>query len=112
VIECVGGAASTMGQAVGVVKKKGRIVVAGGFSGSLEVDIPSLYRKEVSLMGSFCYSLWNYRPVFDIALQVMASKRFDFEDLVTHKFVLDEINEAFKTAADKGTNSVKVEIVF
>jgi len=112
VIECVGGAASTMGQAVSLAKKKGRIVIAGGFSGPLEVDIPSLYRKEVCLMGSFCYSLWHYRPMFDIALQVMASGKFDFESLVTHRFILDEINKAFKTAADKSTNSVKVEIVF
>jgi 2-desacetyl-2-hydroxyethyl bacteriochlorophyllide A dehydrogenase len=112
VIECVGGAASTVSQAVSLAKKNGRIVIAGGFSGPLEVDIPSIYRKEIHLTGSFCYSLWHYRSMFDIALQVMASGKFDFEDLVTHRFTLDEINGAFKTAADKSTNSVKVEIIF
>ena len=67
--------------------------------------------KEARLVGSNCYSRTQARADFAIAVDLLVQHADLVRELVTHRFPLDEVNEAFATAADKSTGSIKVMIV-
>ena len=46
----------------------------------------------------------------NVAIDLIAEGRAPVERLVTHRFPLAEAPEAFRTAADKSTGSVKVQL--
>ena len=64
--------------------------------------------KELRLVGSNCYGLVDGRRDFALAIDLLASGRVDPSPLVTHRFPLAEIQQAFETAGDKSTGAVKV----
>lgn len=47
---------------------------------------------------------------FGAAIELIASGRVDATKIVTHRFSLDEIEQAFKIAADKTSGSIKVHV--
>ena len=55
-----------------------------------------LCSKEINLVGSWVYTLRDYRTTFDF-LKRAKSIGLPVTDLITHKFPLDQINEALKT---------------
>jgi len=58
---------------------------------------------------SFCYGRHGGRTEFQIAIDLLAAGKLDPNPLVTHRFKLDEINEAFTVAAGRDEHgSVKV----
>ena len=46
-----------------------------------------------------------------IGMRLLTSGRLSFEDLVTHRFQLHEINQAFATACEKPEGFVKSTVV-
>jgi threonine dehydrogenase-like Zn-dependent dehydrogenase len=47
---------------------------------------------------------------FEAAIELIDSGKVDAKKLVTHRFPLTEIAEAFETAADKQSGSIKVHV--
>jgi threonine dehydrogenase-like Zn-dependent dehydrogenase len=62
------------------------------------------------MAGSNCYSVHDGRPEFATAIALIDRHRDLLAPLVTHHFPLDAINEAFATASDKATRSIKVQV--
>lgn len=61
------------------------------------------------MIGVSSYSYWGNTPEFAIALDLLAGGVVDVKPLITHKFPLEKINEAFETAANRGkTEAIKV----
>ena len=110
VIESVGGAADTIGQAVRIVGRGGRIVVLGTFSRPQPVDLQRLMMKEVSLVGSFCYGGGEREPEFATAARLTGRWRDELQALTSHQFALDDVAAAFATAGDKSTGAIKVTL--
>lgn len=108
-VETVGGKAETLWQAQQVLRPKGKLIVLGVFTGGL-VPINALHLavKEIEMVGSMTYNAKDGHVDYEIALEVVAGFLTEIKSLVSHRFDLSSANDAFRTAADKSTQSLKV----
>ncbi|HLW69737.1 MAG TPA: alcohol dehydrogenase catalytic domain-containing protein [Candidatus Binataceae bacterium] len=111
VIETVGGRAATLSDAVLLVRPGGVVSMLGVFEGPATIPALDFSTKEITLVGSNCYGRHGARTDFAIALELLHNHASTLTALVTHRFPLDKINEAFSAAADKHSGSIKVHIV-
>jgi 2-desacetyl-2-hydroxyethyl bacteriochlorophyllide A dehydrogenase len=112
VIETVGGAgAATLQQALGFIRPGGRVSVLGVFMGPLQIDGLRLVLNEAKIAAGITYCRPGMRSDFDVALRILHGNREGMRRLITHRFPLAEAGEAFATAADKGTKSLKVQVI-
>ncbi|NSW57356.1 MAG: alcohol dehydrogenase catalytic domain-containing protein [Armatimonadetes bacterium] len=110
VMEAVGSSGRGLPQALAVAGKMARIVLMGGNTGPInDIDMAPVITKELVIYGSGCYSQVGLRRDFEVALDVLAGNPEAFRDLITHRFPLSRVQEAFETAYDKGrTGAIKV----
>lgn len=83
----------------------GSIVMVG--RGSLEVTLPLVLAgaKELDIKGIF-----RYANAYPKALSMLSNGTIDVKSLVTHRFSLQEVEQAFLTASDREAKSIKVMI--
>jgi 2-desacetyl-2-hydroxyethyl bacteriochlorophyllide A dehydrogenase len=111
VVETVGGTADTLDTAVAACRPGGTICLLGVFTESPRLPALFVLAKELRVLGSMVYNQAGARADFDVALDLLARQgRRLAETLITHRFPLERIAEAFRTAADKSTGSIKVTI--
>ena len=94
VIECAGSVSSTR-QSVAVTKKGGTILMVGICFDWVHMPVSEIVLKGLTLKGAVCFSVGEFAS----ALDLLASKKIDVDPLVTRKFSLDDINEAFEAAS-------------
>ena len=110
-LESVGGyTGTTLDQAIRLTRIQGRIVILGGFMEPVTIDLLDPMEKEQSIIFSSCYSFLDGKHDYEIAIDQLASGRVFLDPMVTHRFPLERIGEAFETAYDKTSGSVKVQI--
>jgi 2-desacetyl-2-hydroxyethyl bacteriochlorophyllide A dehydrogenase len=111
IVESVGGTASTLDTAVATCRPGGTICLLGVYT--KPIAFPALFTvaKELTIKGSFVYNRTGSRADFDVVVDLLRrhGKRLG-DTLVTHRFPLARIAEAFETAADKTSGSIKVTI--
>jgi threonine dehydrogenase-like Zn-dependent dehydrogenase len=110
VLETVGGRAPTLAEAVRLARPGARIGMLGIFDRDAPLPGLDFSTKELQLVGSNCYARAGARSDFDVAVALLAGHADQVRTIVTHRFPLDEVNEAFRTAADKTERSIKVAI--
>jgi threonine dehydrogenase-like Zn-dependent dehydrogenase len=110
VLETAGGGGESLNEAIRSVRPGGTAVLLGILPSPPPCDALSLVVKEVRLVGSLTYGCRDGRPDFELALEMMASNAPVVRDLVTHRFELEGIREAFETAADKTRGAIKVAV--
>jgi 2-desacetyl-2-hydroxyethyl bacteriochlorophyllide A dehydrogenase len=111
VIETVGDPAPTIPQAIASVRRGGTIVVAGFFLSEPRINAIHLMIREISLKGSLAYGRDGARADFDIALEILAARgELMRRHLITHRFPLASIDDAFHAAGDKTSGSIKVSV--
>lgn len=110
VIETVGGTADTLLDAAKVAAPGATIVKLGIFIGNTPIPSITFFDKELTLVGSNCYAFDGARSDFAWTVDLLVERGADLEPVVTHRFGLGDVNEAFRTALDKSTGSVKVQI--
>jgi threonine dehydrogenase-like Zn-dependent dehydrogenase len=64
--------------------------------------------REATVIFPLCYGSQEGKHDFEVAIDLMASGKANMQPLATHRFSLSEASEAFRTADDKSTKSVKV----
>ena len=103
-LECTG-VESSISAAVWSSKFGGKVFVIG--VGRDEIQIPFMRAsvREVDLQFQYRYS--NTWPR---AIRLLKNKVIDLSALVTHRFSLEDALEAFKTASDPASGSIKVQI--
>ena len=111
VIDAVGRGADAFQLAYQLVRPQGTVALLGAFPGPVTVDLFPLLLKEVRTIGSACYSIIDGRHDFEIAIDILAAGHTRASEMVTHRFPLHEAAAAFRTAADKSSGSVKVQII-
>lgn len=91
-IDCVG-VEGTVVTGIHATKVGGVLVNVG--CGSLKVAIPlqAANTKEIDFKGVF-----RYRNTWPLAIQLVAEKRVDVKQLVTHRFKMEQALEAFEVA--------------
>jgi threonine dehydrogenase-like Zn-dependent dehydrogenase len=111
VLESVGGREATMQLAVSAAAPGAQIGVIGAFIGDVAVPYAEANRKELTIKLCNSYSTWRGVREFQIALDMLASRRVQAEPLITHRFPLERIGEGFSAANDKrASGAVKVVI--
>jgi threonine dehydrogenase-like Zn-dependent dehydrogenase len=93
------------------VRPGGVVVVAGVFTEPIPVDALALMNKEVHLVGSMAYGRAAGRADFEVALDLLCGEGEALADrLVTHRFGLEDIDVAFRTASEKREGAIKVVV--
>jgi len=115
VVETVGGQADTLRAASAAVRPGGTISVVGVFLGGAAIDPLGLLMKEVTMAWSYCYGLRVPRAGrsssdFAEAIDVIDAERDALAALITHRFPLDQIAQAFDVAGDRRDGAIKVSI--
>ncbi len=110
VVETVGGSADTLNEAIASVRPGGTVAVLGVFTTPPACAALALVLKEVRLVGSLTYGRKGSRADFDVAMGILAAHREVVRDLITHRFALGAIANAFETAADKTRGAIKVTV--
>lgn len=111
VFEAVGGVANTLEQATQIAAKRGSICMVGGHRAPLTFSERFARSRELSIIWSFCYGRRSGKTEFQIAIDLLAAGKLDPNPLITHRFNLDEITQAFAVAAGRDEyGSVKVLI--
>jgi threonine dehydrogenase-like Zn-dependent dehydrogenase len=95
-----------------VTRMSGKVVIVGFHQGGIR-ELPLAYWNWMA------FQIYNahFREVstimrgMRIGMRLLTSGRLSLEDLVTHRFQLDEINQAFATACEKPDGFVKSTVV-
>lgn len=110
IFETVGGSATTLQQAVQACRMGGRIIVLGLFSGLTPVDARNIVLKELEIKGSKIYATTEQGLEFRAGADLLPRFRDELKVLLTHRFPLERVGEAFACAADKKSRSIKVSL--
>jgi len=98
IVICANALAATQRQGVEMVRKGGRVVLFGGLPKSNPMtflDANRIHYGEIEVVGSFSY----VPSAHELALNLLHRKIIRSDLLITHRFPLEQIGEAFKTAA-------------
>ena len=106
---CANPVAATQTQAVEIVRKGGQVVLFGGLNKAdpiTHLDGNRIHYGEIEVLGSF-----SYHPTFhELALETVSRKQIPTDQLVTHTFPIEAINQAFEVAASGLTLKVIIMI--
>ena len=106
VFECAGGEAmpTTLPEATRMVRRGGKVVIVGGFDGG-ETMIPLEWQRiqmsEIQIVPSASFAMHEIYREQAMVLDLVAKRRIDVRKLITHRFALADINQAFDTAERK-----------
>lgn len=111
VVETVGGHdGETVNLAWELARRQGTVAVLGIFPERVPTDLLRPVMREIWATFPICYGVIDGRHDFEVAIELIGSGRAPVEGLVTHRFPLAAAPAAFRTAADKTTGSVKVQL--
>ena len=97
------GAPPAIGQAVSLVKKQGHITVVGIFGQNVPVDFTRVVRREIAFVGAY-----DAKPVnFPHSIKLISEGKVNVIDVLTHRFPLEEAEEAFQVALNKTGGKVE-----
>jgi L-iditol 2-dehydrogenase len=97
------GAPQAVKQATEIVRKRGHITVVGIFGKEVPVDLTWLVRRELSIVGAYDAKPDNFTQSIDL----ITSGQVNVRDVLTHRFSLDQAEEAFRVALDKSGGKVE-----
>lgn len=111
VVETVGGAADTLQTAALACRPGGTVCLLGVYTRAPVFPAVFAVVKELRIMGSIVYNRAGARADFEIVQDILARQGAALgRTIVTHRYPLGAIGEAFETAADKTTGSIKVSV--
>jgi threonine dehydrogenase-like Zn-dependent dehydrogenase len=100
------GSSRAVQTALTAVRKGGRVALAGsaGDQNSLEIPTDVFMRKDLSVYGSFSYTTEAWART----MKVFERDGLDFSPLLTHRFSLENYEDAFAVMERRGERVVKV----
>lgn len=101
----IAGVAAAQQDAVRLVRRGGRVVLAGACGAAVPVTFHAdedLLTREPDIVPSFL-SAGGFEP----AIALLSRGEFPFETLVTHRFGLDEVADAFALIRDRSDGVIK-----
>lgn len=109
VIEAVGVKPDTLVTAFEIVAPDGTVGVMGEYFGAGEVPIQQGMEKQIDLLWVTGYGKWSGADEFQETIDLLGSGRVDGESIITHRYPLEAIAEAFDVADNKAaSNALKV----
>ena len=87
-----------------------------GIGGDVKLDLTPLWLKLQTIKGVYCYGDCDFngkrQPVFDVALNLMNQGKIKTENLVTHKFPLEEYGQMIHVNLNKNQYRALKSVVF
>ena len=102
------GSASALARAVELVGPGGAVVVLGVHHGPVELDFLTLFLNEARFLPSLAYCRHEGGRDMAEAAGMLAAHPEVAHTLVTHRFPLEDAEEAFRVAADRAAGAIKV----
>jgi len=97
------GAPQAVKQAVEIVRKRGHVTVVGIFGVDVPVDMTRAVRRELTITGAY-----DARPAnFSQSIGLITEGKVNVLDVLTHRFSLDQAEEAFRVALDRSGGKVE-----
>jgi threonine dehydrogenase-like Zn-dependent dehydrogenase len=110
VFETVGGNAASLEQSWHLARRLGKVLAVGAFLERQPVDLWTPLARELTVMFPNCYGSRDGQHDFEIALDLIARGEVPVDRIITHRFTLEEAADAFRTADDKSSGSIKVQL--
>ncbi len=108
VLECAG-TESAVNQAMDICKPAGKIVMLGTFwDGGIVFPQLAAMLREIQVINSYTYAEIDGKRDFDVAAELLAENPDLADTLITHRFPLEEAEQAFAVAADRKSGAIKV----
>lgn len=106
VVICAIGLPALAAQAIGLAGYGGRVSLFAGFSKGEQalLDVNAIHYDELRVVGAFGLSRLDY----ETALGIIADRRIDTRDIITHHFTLDRVAEAFVQAESGAAMKVAI----
>ena len=99
------GNVNSINNLIEICRRGANIIQIGNMPGGLiKINYNKVMIKELKLQGSY-----RFINEFDDAVNKINNKEYNFNDMLTHKFKLQDCEEAMKIASDKN-KSIKVQI--
>jgi len=108
VIETVGTVGGELQSALQLARKLGTVVLVGGITGPSALDLGPIIFKELRVLGSPCYGQVGVRRDFEIAAELISTGAVDVAPLISARYPLAQIQDAFLAAEDKSRGTIKV----
>ncbi|MDF2613745.1 MAG: dehydrogenase [Clostridia bacterium] len=108
------GVASALGGCLNVVKPQGKVVLMGNPIGDMNLpqhDYWEVLRKQLTVVGTWNSSYTQKKNDWQIALDTVASGKMDVKKFITHKYKLENGNEAFEMVRDRKEFSNRVMFI-
>ncbi|HWM33092.1 MAG TPA: alcohol dehydrogenase catalytic domain-containing protein [Pseudolysinimonas sp.] len=105
----IAGAPAAQRQAVELVRRGGRVVLAGACGAGAAVEFLAdehLLTREIDILPSFL-SAGGYEP----SIAALETSAFPYAELVTHRFPLDQVEAAYDLVRGKDDNVMKAILV-
>ncbi|MCR4431923.1 MAG: alcohol dehydrogenase catalytic domain-containing protein [Tepidanaerobacteraceae bacterium] len=94
-------------QAVKITRKSGRISFIGIYKNMVKMDLNRAVQYNIQMAGGKAEGMWCIERI----LPLLAQGKIDVKPLITHKFSLDDINEAVKTFKERIGGAIKVVVI-
>lgn len=107
VFECAGGESmpDTLPLATRLVRRGGKVVIVGGFDdGAIAIPLEwqRIQMSEITLIPSASFAFYDIHAEQVEVIDLVARGVLKTQELITHRFPLDRINDAFEAAQDRG----------
>ena len=105
----VSGSPQALAQAGSLVRKGGTIVVASvvGETTSVPISTDQLVFKQITVK----YVYTSTAPAVRTAVQLIESRKYPFEQMVTHRFPLQQAEQAIQTVAGQNSEAYPIKVV-
>ena len=109
-METVGSRAGTLAAGLAAARKMGTVVLLGGNTEPMQgLDLAPVITKELAIVGAGCYGRLGHHSDFELAVRMLGEETDRLASLVTHRFPLEQAQQAFEVALEKAEHgSVKV----
>ncbi|MFV0260460.1 MAG: zinc-binding dehydrogenase [Acidimicrobiales bacterium] len=104
------GTDSSIALAIKIVRPAGTVLIPGIYWGEVTMPGMSLSLKEINLVPALYWGVNDGEREIDVAARLLAELPEIPDALITHRFPLDRVAEAYATAADRRAGAVKVAI--
>ena len=90
-----------------------KVVIVGGFEAGqkgIELDWAKIQLGEIQLIPSASYSFWGIDSEMQMCLDLLAKGKLNAKKMITHRFPLSRIEEAYRIFENKEEGVIKIAI--
>ncbi len=107
VVECAG-TESALNQAMDLCRSGGKLLILGTYWEDVSFPQLAAMMKEIQVINAYTYGSDGKISDFDTAADLLAKNASIANVMITHRFPLAEVNQAFAVAQDRQAGAIKV----